>query len=131
MASEETPIDGSDADSAQLYAGAAADVGVVAAVPGTSRVVYFGRLPQDITESEIATLGIPFGRMRSLVISRKKFTAFLEMEEPEAAQRMCGHFAMFPPFIRGSTLHVNLSSYLDFKVDHMVRRLELHTSFLE
>lgn len=49
---------------------------MAAAVPGTSRVVYFGRLPQDITESEIATLGIPFGRMKSLVISRKKFTVF-------------------------------------------------------
>lgn len=37
-----------------------------------SRVVHIRGVPSDVTDPEIVHLGLPFGRMTNLVVSKKK-----------------------------------------------------------
>ncbi|KAF3834758.1 hypothetical protein F7725_027316 [Dissostichus mawsoni] len=69
--------------------------------PGVpSRVIHIRKLPTDISEAEVISLGLPFGDVTNLLMLKAKNQAFLEMNSEEAAQNMVGYYSALVPIIR-------------------------------
>ncbi len=67
-----------DASAAALYGGSSYDTGSRVSFslgennPNPSKVLHVRNVPPDATERDIAQLGIPFGKMTSLVLAKRK-----------------------------------------------------------
>ncbi|KAF1385232.1 hypothetical protein PFLUV_G00105600 [Perca fluviatilis] len=59
-----------------------------------SRVIHVRKLPNDISEAEVISLGLPFGDVTNLLMLKAKNQAFLEMNSEEAAQNMRAQAAL-------------------------------------
>ncbi|XP_027864659.1 matrin 3-like 1.2 isoform X2 [Xiphophorus couchianus] len=56
---------------------------------GSGRVVYIGQIPNiRFSDEEILTLAEPYGKIRKYFLHRIKRECFIEMEKPEAAEKM-------------------------------------------
>ncbi|ERE71005.1 polypyrimidine tract-binding protein 1 [Cricetulus griseus] len=53
-----------------------------------SRVIHVRSLPSDVTEGEVISLGLPFGKVTNLLMLKGKNQAFIEMNTEEAANTM-------------------------------------------
>ncbi|XP_041861656.1 polypyrimidine tract-binding protein 1b isoform X2 [Melanotaenia boesemani] len=83
-----------------------------------SRVIHIRKLPSDITETEVISLGLPFGDVTNLLMLKAKNQAFLEMNSEEAAQNMVGYYSTMMPFIRNHPVFVQLSNHKELKTDN-------------
>ncbi|KAG7255934.1 hypothetical protein CRUP_013111 [Coryphaenoides rupestris] len=69
--------------------------------PGVpSRVVHLRKLPNDINETEVISLGLPFGKVTNLLMLKGKNQAFLELNSEESAQTMVSYYSSVTPLIR-------------------------------
>uniref|UniRef100_A0A7N8YPB9 Polypyrimidine tract binding protein 1b n=1 Tax=Mastacembelus armatus TaxID=205130 RepID=A0A7N8YPB9_9TELE len=83
-----------------------------------SRVIHIRRLPSDITEAEVISLGLPFGDVTNLLMLKAKNQAFLEMNSEEAAQNMVGYYSTVMPIIRHHPVYVQFSNHKELKTDN-------------
>ncbi|XP_017293084.1 polypyrimidine tract-binding protein 1b isoform X2 [Kryptolebias marmoratus] len=83
-----------------------------------SRVIHIRRLPCDITEAEVISLGLPFGDVTNLLMLKAKNQAFLEMNSEEAAQNMVGYYSTVMPVIRHQPVYVQFSNHKELKTDN-------------
>ncbi|XP_044056259.1 polypyrimidine tract-binding protein 1b isoform X2 [Siniperca chuatsi] len=87
--------------------------------PGApSRVIHIRKLPIDITEAEVISLGLPFGDVTNLLMLKAKNQAFLEMNSEEAAQNMVGYYSTVMPIIRQHPVYVQFSNHKELKTDN-------------
>ncbi|XP_042272057.1 polypyrimidine tract-binding protein 1b isoform X2 [Thunnus maccoyii] len=87
--------------------------------PGApSRVIHIRKLPNDVTETEVISLGLPFGDATNLLMLKAKNQAFLEMNSEEAAQNMVGYYSTVMPFIRNHPVYVQFSNHKELKTDN-------------
>uniref|UniRef100_A0A3P9IH37 RRM domain-containing protein n=1 Tax=Oryzias latipes TaxID=8090 RepID=A0A3P9IH37_ORYLA len=83
-----------------------------------SRVLHIRKLPIDITETEVISLGLPFGDVTNLLMLKAKNQAFLEMNSEEAAQNMVGYYSTVMPIIRQQPVFVQFSNHKELKTDN-------------
>uniref|UniRef100_A0A3Q4AYJ8 RRM domain-containing protein n=1 Tax=Mola mola TaxID=94237 RepID=A0A3Q4AYJ8_MOLML len=87
--------------------------------PGVpSRVIHIRKLPSYITETEVISLGLPFGDVTNLLMLKAKNQAFLEMNSEEAAQNMVGYYSTVMPVIRHHPVYVQFSNHKELKTDN-------------
>ncbi|XP_008283568.1 polypyrimidine tract-binding protein 1-like isoform X2 [Stegastes partitus] len=83
-----------------------------------SRVIHIRKLPNDITETEVISLGLPFGDVTNLLMLKAKNQAFLEMNSEEAAQSMVSYYSTVMPIIRHHPVYVQFSNHKELKTDN-------------
>ncbi|KAJ4921215.1 hypothetical protein JOQ06_019473 [Pogonophryne albipinna] len=87
--------------------------------PGVpSRVIHIRKLPTDISEAEVISLGLPFGDVTNLLMLKAKNQAFLEMNSEEAAQNMVGYYSTLVPIIRHQPVYIQFSNHKELKTDN-------------
>ncbi|KAF4086497.1 hypothetical protein AMELA_G00107150 [Ameiurus melas] len=87
--------------------------------PGVpSRVVHVRKLPSDINESEVISLGLPFGKVTNLLMLKGKNQAFLEMNTEESAQTMVNYYSSVTPVIRNHPVFMQYSNHKELKTDN-------------
>ncbi|KAJ8270133.1 hypothetical protein GJAV_G00110720 [Gymnothorax javanicus] len=83
-----------------------------------SRVVHVRKLPNDINEAEVISLGLPFGKVTNLLMLKGKNQAFLEMNTEETAQTMVSYYSSVPPVIRNHPIYMQYSNHKELKTDN-------------
>ncbi|KAJ8273988.1 hypothetical protein COCON_G00086130 [Conger conger] len=87
--------------------------------PGVpSRVVHVRKLPNDINEAEVISLGLPFGKVTNLLMLKGKNQAFLEMSSEETAQTMVSYYSSVPPVVRNHPVYMQYSNHKELKTDN-------------
>ncbi|KAL2097521.1 hypothetical protein ACEWY4_006728 [Coilia grayii] len=93
-----------------------ADVGDGLGSP--SRVIHVCKLPDDINEAEVISLGLPFGKVTNLLLLKGKNQAFLEMNTEESAHTMVTYYSAVPPVIRNHLIYMQYSNHKVLKTDN-------------
>uniref|UniRef100_H3A367 Polypyrimidine tract-binding protein 1 n=1 Tax=Latimeria chalumnae TaxID=7897 RepID=H3A367_LATCH len=83
-----------------------------------SRVIHVRKLPNDITEAEVISLGLPFGKVTNLLMLKGKNQAFLEMSTEEAANTMMSYYTTVTPVLRNQAIYVQFSNHRELKTDN-------------
>ncbi|KAJ8408399.1 hypothetical protein AAFF_G00258130 [Aldrovandia affinis] len=87
--------------------------------PGVpSRVIHVRKLPNDINEAEVISLGLPFGKVTNLLMLKGKNQAFIEMNTEEAAQTMVTYYSSVTPVIRNHPIFMQYSNHKELKTDN-------------
>uniref|UniRef100_A0A8C6TLA8 Polypyrimidine tract-binding protein 1 n=1 Tax=Neogobius melanostomus TaxID=47308 RepID=A0A8C6TLA8_9GOBI len=87
--------------------------------PGVpSRVVHVRKLPNDINEAEVISLGLPFGKVTNLLMLKGKNQAFLELNNEECAQTMVSYYSSVTPVIRNHPVFLQYSTHKELKTDN-------------
>ncbi|KAM3871539.1 polypyrimidine tract-binding protein 1-like [Diretmus argenteus] len=87
--------------------------------PGVpSRVVHVRKLPNDINEAEVISLGLPFGKVTNLLMLKGKNQAFLELNSEECAQTMVSYYSSVTPVIRNHPIFMQYSTHKELKTDN-------------
>uniref|UniRef100_A0AAV2JDD6 Polypyrimidine tract-binding protein 1 n=1 Tax=Knipowitschia caucasica TaxID=637954 RepID=A0AAV2JDD6_KNICA len=87
--------------------------------PGVpSRVVHVRKLPNDINEAEVISLGLPFGKVTNLLMLKGKNQAFLELNSEECAQTMVSYYSTATPVIRNQPVFLQYSTHKELKTDN-------------
>ncbi|KAM4541543.1 polypyrimidine tract-binding protein 1a isoform 1-T1 [Fundulus diaphanus] len=87
--------------------------------PGVpSRVVHVRKLPNDINEAEVISLGLPFGKVTNLLMLKGKNQAFLELNSEECAQTMVSYYSSVTPVIRNHPIYMQYSNHKELKTDN-------------
>nr|XP_008540892.1 PREDICTED: polypyrimidine tract-binding protein 1 isoform X2 [Equus przewalskii] len=82
-----------------------------------SRVIHIRKLPSDVTEGEVISLGLPFGKITNLLMLKGKNQAFIEMNTEEAANTMVNYSTSVTPVLRSQPIYIQFSSYKELKTD--------------
>ncbi|XP_041085662.1 polypyrimidine tract-binding protein 1-like isoform X3 [Polyodon spathula] len=86
--------------------------------PGVpSRVIHVRKLPNDVNEAEVISLGLPFGKVTNLLMLKGKNQAFLEMNTEEAAQTMVSYYSSVTPVLRNHPIFIQYSNHKELKTD--------------
>ncbi|NWI93454.1 PTBP1 protein, partial [Pitta sordida] len=88
----------------------------VARVP--SRVIHVRKLPSDVTEAEVISLGLPFGKVTNLLMLKGKNQAFIEMNTEEAADTMVNYYTTIAPMLRSQPIYIQFSNHKELKTDN-------------
>ncbi|XP_036409699.1 polypyrimidine tract-binding protein 1-like isoform X1 [Megalops cyprinoides] len=83
-----------------------------------SRVIHVRKLPNDINEAEVISLGLPFGKVTNLLMLKGKNQAFLEMNTEETAQTMVSYYSSVTPVIRNHPIFMQYSNHKELKTDN-------------
>uniref|UniRef100_A0A3P9ML81 Polypyrimidine tract binding protein 2b n=1 Tax=Oryzias latipes TaxID=8090 RepID=A0A3P9ML81_ORYLA len=62
-----------------------------------SRVLHIRKLPNEVTETEVIALGLPFGKVTNILMLKGKNQAFLELGTEEAAITMVNYYTAVTP----------------------------------
>uniref|UniRef100_A0A8C8UDT1 RRM domain-containing protein n=1 Tax=Peromyscus maniculatus bairdii TaxID=230844 RepID=A0A8C8UDT1_PERMB len=73
-------------------------------------------LPSGVTEREVLSLALPFGKVSNLLFLKEKNQAFMEMNTEEAANTMVSYYTCVTPELHGQPVHIQLSCYKELKV---------------
>ncbi|XP_070092480.1 polypyrimidine tract-binding protein 1-like [Equus caballus] len=82
-----------------------------------SRVIHIRKLPSDVTEGEVISLGLPFGKITNLLMLKGKNQAFIEMNTEEAANTMVNYSTSVTPVLRSQPIYIQFSNYKELKTD--------------
>jgi len=82
-----------------------------------SRVVHIRSLPNDVSETDIIQLGMPFGKMSNVLLMRQKSQAFLEFAEESCAVNMVSYFKQNPAQVHMQSCYVQFSNHKELKTD--------------
>ncbi|KAF0882098.1 PTBP1 protein, partial [Crocuta crocuta] len=108
-----------------------------------SRVIHIRKLPSDVTEGEVISLGLPFGKVTNLLMLKGKnqvlalslarplpgkarirtrltlpsCQAFIEMNTEEAANTMVNYYTSVTPVLRGQPIYIQFSNHKELKTD--------------
>nr|XP_046158093.1 polypyrimidine tract-binding protein 1-like isoform X2 [Oncorhynchus gorbuscha] len=83
-----------------------------------SRVIHMRKLPDDINEAEVISLGLSFGKVTNLLMLKGKNQAFVEMNTEDAAQAMVSYYASVTPVIRNHPIFLQYSNHQELKTDN-------------
>ncbi|XP_068278298.1 polypyrimidine tract-binding protein 3 isoform X2 [Nyctibius grandis] len=84
-----------------------------------SRVLHFRQIPSDVTEAEVISLGLPFGKVTNLLMLKGKSQAFLEMASEEAAISMVNYYTPSTPHLRSQPVYIQYSNHRELKTDNL------------
>ncbi|XP_077917725.1 polypyrimidine tract-binding protein 3 isoform X3 [Halichoerus grypus] len=84
-----------------------------------SRVLHLRKIPSDVTEAEVISLGLPFGRVTNLLMLKGKSQAFLEMASEEAAVTMVNYYTPVTPHLRSQPVFIQYSNHRELKTDNL------------
>ncbi|XP_008066174.1 polypyrimidine tract-binding protein 1 [Carlito syrichta] len=87
-----------------------------------SRVIHIRKLPGDVTEGEVISLGLPFGKVTNLLMLKGKNQAFIEMNTEEAANTMVSYYPSVTPVLHGQPIYVQFSNHKKLKTDSSPNR---------
>ncbi|KFO91863.1 Polypyrimidine tract-binding protein 1, partial [Buceros rhinoceros silvestris] len=90
--------------------------GRIAGVP--SRVIHVRKLPSDVTEAEVISLGLPFGKVTNLLMLKGKNQAFIEMNTEEVANTMVNYYTTVTPILRSQPIYIQFSNHKELKTDN-------------
>uniref|UniRef100_A0A4W5P6Y2 Polypyrimidine tract-binding protein 1 n=1 Tax=Hucho hucho TaxID=62062 RepID=A0A4W5P6Y2_9TELE len=83
-----------------------------------SRVIHMRKLPDDINEAEVISLGLSFGKVTNLLMLKGKNQAFIEMNTEDAAQAMVSYYSSVTPVIRNHPIFLQYSNHQELKTDN-------------
>ncbi|XP_078280091.1 polypyrimidine tract-binding protein 1-like isoform X8 [Rhinoraja longicauda] len=83
-----------------------------------SRVIHIRKLPNDVTEAEVISLGLPFGKVTNLLMLKGKNQAFIEMNSEEAANTMVSYYGTVTPYLRSHPIYIQYSNHKELKTDN-------------
>ncbi|NXK40901.1 PTBP1 protein, partial [Piprites chloris] len=83
-----------------------------------SRVIHIRKLPSDVTEAEVISLGLPFGKVTNLLMLKGKNQAFIEMNTEEAANTMVNYYTTIAPVLRSQPIYIQFSNHKELKTDN-------------
>ncbi|XP_043909702.1 polypyrimidine tract-binding protein 1 isoform X2 [Protopterus annectens] len=83
-----------------------------------SRVVHIRKLPMDVTEAEVISLGLAFGKVTNLLMLKGKNQAFVEMNTEEAANTMVSYYSTVTPLLRNQPIFIQFSNHKELKTDN-------------
>ncbi|XP_021235968.1 polypyrimidine tract-binding protein 3 isoform X2 [Numida meleagris] len=84
-----------------------------------SRVLHLRQIPDDATEADVVSLGLPFGKVTNVLILRGKSQAFLEMASEENAVSMVNYCSSAIPHIHSQPVYVQYSNHRELKTDSL------------
>ncbi|NWI15429.1 PTBP3 protein, partial [Crypturellus soui] len=84
-----------------------------------SRVLHLRKIPSDVTEAEVISLGLPFGKVTNLLMLKGKRQAFLEMASEEAAVTMVNYYTPVAPHLRSQPVYIQFSSHRELKTENL------------
>ncbi|KAK2818495.1 hypothetical protein Q5P01_024056 [Channa striata] len=87
-----------------------------------SQVLHLRQLPADVSEQEVLTLALPFGRVNKLITLKSKNQAFLEMGSEEAAVSMVNYYTSATPTIRNQPIYIQYSTHRELKTDNLTNQ---------
>ncbi|XP_063056410.1 polypyrimidine tract-binding protein 2-like [Engraulis encrasicolus] len=82
-----------------------------------SRVIHIRKLPNEVSETEVIALGLPFGKVTNILMLKGKNQAFLEMGTEEAAITMVNYYATVTPQVRNVPVFIQYSNHKELKTD--------------
>ncbi|CAM9258270.1 unnamed protein product, partial [Lampetra fluviatilis] len=82
-----------------------------------SRVLHIRKLPEGVSEAEVISLALPFGRVSNILMLKGKNQAFLEMGSEEAAATAVNFYSSAPPMLREQPVFVQFSTYRQLTTD--------------
>ncbi|NWX79351.1 PTBP3 protein, partial [Alca torda] len=84
-----------------------------------SRVLHVCQIPNGVTEEEVISLGLPFGKVTNLLMLKGKSQAFLEMASEEAAVSMMDYYTPTTPHLRHQPVSIQYSNHRELKTDNL------------
>ena len=84
-----------------------------------SRVLHLRQIPDNATEADVISLGLPFGKVTNVLILRGKSQAFLEMASEENAVSMVNYCSTAIPHIHNQPVYVQYSNHRELKTDSL------------
>ncbi|KAM6230099.1 polypyrimidine tract-binding protein 3 [Porphyrio hochstetteri] len=84
-----------------------------------SRVLHLRSIPKDVTEAEIISLGLLFGKVTNILILRDRSQALLEMASEEAATTMLNYYVSATPYVHNQPGFVQFSNHTELKTDNL------------
>lgn len=82
-----------------------------------SRVIHIRNIPNEVSETEIIHLGVPFGRVTNVLVLKGKNQAFLEMADEVSAATMVTFYGSTVAQLRGRAVYVQFSNHRELKTD--------------
>uniref|UniRef100_A0A2K5DLV6 RRM domain-containing protein n=1 Tax=Aotus nancymaae TaxID=37293 RepID=A0A2K5DLV6_AOTNA len=82
-----------------------------------SRVIHIWKLPIDVTEGEVISLGLPFGKVTNLLMLKGKNQAFIEMNTEEAANTMVNYYTSVTPVLCGQPIYIQFFNHKELQTD--------------
>ncbi|XP_069072543.1 polypyrimidine tract-binding protein 1 [Pleurodeles waltl] len=83
-----------------------------------SRVIHVRKLPSDVTEAEVISLGLPFGKVTNLLMLKGKNQAFLELHSEEAANALVNYYTSITAVLRSQPIFIQFSNHKELKTDN-------------
>ncbi|NXV24242.1 PTBP3 protein, partial [Cepphus grylle] len=84
-----------------------------------SRVLHVCQIPNGVTEEEVISLALPFGKVTNLLMLKGKSQAFLEMASEEAAVSMMDYYTPTTPHLRHQPVSIQYSNHRELKTDNL------------
>uniref|UniRef100_A0A673I1X9 Polypyrimidine tract-binding protein 1 n=1 Tax=Sinocyclocheilus rhinocerous TaxID=307959 RepID=A0A673I1X9_9TELE len=84
-----------------------------------SRVLHIRRVPIEVSEAEVISLGVPFGKVTNLLMLKGKNQAFIEMASEEAAITMVNYYTTATPHVRNQPVYIQYSNHRELKTDNL------------
>ncbi|KAG9351092.1 hypothetical protein JZ751_024982 [Albula glossodonta] len=82
-----------------------------------SRVLHIRKLPNEVSETEVIALGLPFGKVTNILTLKGKNQAFLELGTEEAAMTMVNYYTAVTPHVRNVPVFIQYSNHKELKTD--------------
>ncbi|KAI5099165.1 polypyrimidine tract-binding protein 2 isoform X1, partial [Silurus meridionalis] len=82
-----------------------------------SRVIHIRKLPNEVSETEVIALGLPFGKVTNILMLKGKNQAFLELGTEEAAITMVNYYSAVTPQVRNVPVCIQFSNHKELKTD--------------
>lgn len=90
-----------------------------------SKVIHLRNIPIESSESDVISLGVPFGRVTNVLVLKGKNQAFLEMADEISATSMVSCYTVTPPHMRGRMVYVQYSNHRELKTDQSHNNVSL------
>uniref|UniRef100_A0A4W3HVL1 Polypyrimidine tract-binding protein 1 n=1 Tax=Callorhinchus milii TaxID=7868 RepID=A0A4W3HVL1_CALMI len=84
-----------------------------------SRVLHIRKIPNEVSETEVLSLGLPFGKVTNLLMLKGKNQAFVEMASEEAAVTMVNYYTTVTPHLRNQPIYIQYSNHRELKTDNL------------
>ncbi|KAJ8286480.1 hypothetical protein GJAV_G00039690 [Gymnothorax javanicus] len=86
---------------------------------GPSRVLHIRKIPIEVSEPEVVSLAVPFGKVSNLLMLKGKNQAFIEMASEEAAITMVNYYTTAAPHLRNQPVFIQYSNHRELKTDNL------------
>uniref|UniRef100_A0A8C4DD07 RRM domain-containing protein n=1 Tax=Dicentrarchus labrax TaxID=13489 RepID=A0A8C4DD07_DICLA len=88
-----------------------------------SRVLHIRKLPNEVSETEVIALGLPFGKVTNILMLKGKNQAFLELGTEEAAITMVNYYTAVTPQVRNTPVFIQYSNHKELKTDSALNQV--------